>query len=95
MSKLQIIEIDLVTVYETSAGEKVVYGSELHSVLGVRTPYKDWSTRRLADVCAEEYEDFEAAQICSPSGQTKNYHLIKLDTANELGSDNSQDKILA
>lgn len=55
MSKLQIIENDLVPVYETSAGEKVVYGSELHNVLGVRTPYKDWSTRRLADVCAEEY----------------------------------------
>lgn len=84
MSRLQIIENDLVPVYETSAGEKVVYGSELHNVLGVRTPYKDWSTRRLADVCAEEYEDFEAAQICAPSGQTKKDHLIKLDTAKEM-----------
>ena len=84
MNRLQVIENDLVPVYETSAGEKVVYGSELHNVLGVRTPYKDWSTRRLADVCAEENEDFEAAQICAPSGQTKKDHLIKLDTAKEM-----------
>lgn len=34
MSKeLKVIENDLVPVYETSTGEKVVYGSELHKVL--------------------------------------------------------------
>jgi len=64
--------------------KKVVYGSELHEVLGVRTPYKDWSTRRLNDIDAVENEDFEAAQICAPSGQTKKDHIIKLDTAKEM-----------
>lgn len=34
MNKLKVIENDLVPVYETSTGEKVVYGSELHEVLG-------------------------------------------------------------
>lgn len=71
MNNLTVIENELVPVYETSTGEKVVYGSELHEVLGVRTPYKDWSTRRLNDIDAVENEDFEAAQICAPSGQTK------------------------
>lgn len=84
MNKLKVIENDLVPVYETSTGEKVVYGSELHEVLGVRTPYKDWSTRRLNDIDAVENEDFEAAQICAPSGQTKKDHIIKLDTAKEM-----------
>ncbi len=84
MNNLTIIENELVTVYETSTGEKVVYGSELHEVLGVRTPYKDWSTRRLNDIDAVENEDFEAAQICAPSGQTKKDHIIKLDTAKEM-----------
>lgn len=76
MNNLTVIENELVPVYETNTGEKVVYGSELHEVLGVRTPYKDWSTRRLNDIDAVENEDFEAAQICAPSGQTKKrpYH---------------------
>ena len=59
MQNLTVIENELVPVYETSTGEKVVYGSELHEVLGVRTPYKDWSSRRLSDVDAIENEDFE------------------------------------
>ncbi len=84
MQNLTVIENELVPVYETSAGEKVVYGSELHDVLGIRTPYKDWSSRRLSDVDALEGEDFEAAQICAPSGQTKKDHIIKLDTAKEM-----------
>lgn len=84
MQNLTVIENELVPVYETSTGEKVVYGSELHEVLGVRTPYKDWSSRRLSDVDALEGEAFEAAQICAPSGQTKKDHIIKLDTAKEM-----------
>ena len=84
MQNLTVIENELVPVYETSTGEKVVYGSELHEVLGVRTPYKDWSSRRLSDVDALEGEDFEDAQICAPSGQTKKDHIIKLDTAEEM-----------
>ncbi|MDB8711738.1 antA/AntB antirepressor family protein [Mediterraneibacter gnavus] len=84
MNNLTVIENELVPVYEASTGEKVVYGSELHEVLGVRTPYKDWSTRRLNDIDAVENEDFEAAQICAPSGQTKKDHIIKLDTAKEM-----------
>ena len=84
MNDLTVIENELVPVYETSTGEKVVYGSELHEVLGVRTPYKDWSSRRLSDVDAIENEDFEAAQICAPSGQTQKDHIIKLDTAKEM-----------
>lgn len=84
MNNLTVIENELVPVYETSIGEKVVYGSELHEVLGVRTPYKDWSSRRLSDVDAIENEDFEAAQICAPSGQTKKDHIIRLDIAKEM-----------
>ena len=92
MNNLTVIENELVPVYETSTGEKVVYGSELHEVLGVRTPYKDWSTRRLNDIDAVENEDFEAAQICAPSGQTKKDHIIKLDIAKEMAMLERNDK---
>ena len=92
MSELKIIENELVPVYETSTGEKVVYGSDLHTVLGVKTPYKDWSTRRFNDIDAIENEDFQAAQICAPSGQTKKNHIIKLDTAKEMAMLERNDK---
>ena len=36
MNELKVIENELVPVYETSTGEKVVYGSELHEVLELK-----------------------------------------------------------
>lgn len=81
---LKIIENDLVPVYETSTGEKVVYGTELHKVLEVNTPYRKWIDRRIEDCEAVENEDYEAGQICPPSGQKRKEHIIKLDTAKEM-----------
>ena len=84
MNELKVIENELVPVYETSTGEKVVYGSELHEVLGVKSRYREWIDRRLLDIDAVENEDFQAAEFSAPSGQTKKDHIIKLDTAKEM-----------
>ena len=84
MQNLKVIENELVPVYETSTGEKVVYGSELHSVLEVKSNYRDWIRNRLGDCEAVEKEDYEAAKILAPSGQTKKDNIIKLDTAKEM-----------
>lgn len=84
MKKLRVIENDLVPVYETSTGEKVVYGTELHSALKVKSNYRDWIRNRLRDCDAAEMEDYEAAKILAASGQTMNEHIIKLDTAKEM-----------
>lgn len=92
MNNLRVIENDLVPVYETSTGEKVVYGTELHTALDVRTPYRMWVERRLEECEAGENEDFEAAQICSPSGQSMKEHIIKLDTAKEMAMLERNDK---
>lgn len=89
---LKVIENDLVPVYETDQGEKVVYGTELHDVLEVKTAYKDWSVRRFNECDAIENTDFEAAQICAPSGQTRKEHIIKLDTAKEMAMLERNDK---
>ena len=37
-TRLTQIEDELVPVYETDTGERVVYGSELHEVLDVKSP---------------------------------------------------------
>ncbi|MCU6734907.1 antA/AntB antirepressor family protein [Diplocloster agilis] len=84
MNELKVIENELVPVYETSTGEKVVYGSELYDVLGVKSQYRDWIRNRISDCEAIENEDFEAAKILAPSGQSKTEHIIKLDTAKEM-----------
>lgn len=84
MNELKVIENELVPVYETSTGEKVVYGSELHEVLEVKSRYREWIDRRLLDIDAVENEDFQAAEISAPSGQTKKEYIIKLDTAKEM-----------
>lgn len=84
MQNLTVIENELVPVCETSTGEKVVYGSELHEVLGVKSRYREWIDRRFSDIDAVENEDFQAAEISAPSGQNKKDHIIKLDTAKEM-----------
>lgn len=84
MQNLTVIENELVSVYETSTGEKVVYGSELHTVLGAPSVYREWIKRRISDIDAIEDEDFQGVEISTPSGQTKKDHIIKLDTAKEM-----------
>ena len=85
MNELKVIENELVPVYETSTGEKVVYGSELHTVLGAPSIYREWSKRRLTDIDAVENEDYTTVEIPTVSGGApKKDHIIKLDTAKEM-----------
>ncbi len=84
MKQLINIEDGLVPVYETSTGEKVVYGTELHEVLGVKSKFADWIKNRLNDCEAVENDDFEAfSKNLENGGRTKEY-IIKLDTAKEM-----------
>ena len=87
MNELKVIENELVPVYETSTGEKVVYGSELHEVLEVKSNYREWIKRRVLDIDAEEDEDFTTVEIPTVSGGnggTQKEYIIKLDTAKEM-----------
>lgn len=84
MQSLVVIENELVPVYVTSTGEKVVYGTELHEVLGVKSKFADWVKNRLEDCEAVENTDFEAfSKNLENGGRIKEY-LIKLDTAKEM-----------
>lgn len=84
MNELKTVESGIVPVYETSSGEKVVYGTELHEVLEVKSNYREWIQRRFRDVDAVKNDDYEAVVISTASGQGKNEHIIKLDTAKEI-----------
>lgn len=84
MNDMIVIDNEIVPVYQTDTGEKVVYGSELHKVLGSPSTYREWAKRRLSDIDAVEKNDFEGVEISTPSGQTKKDHIIKLDSAKEM-----------
>lgn len=59
MNDLRVIENELVPVYVTSTGEKVVYGTELHAKLKPGTVFADWIKRRLSECDAVEDKDYE------------------------------------
>ena len=85
MNKLSVIERELVPVYETDKGEKVVYGSELHGVLEVRSNYREWIVRRLDECDAVKEEDYTTVEISTVAGgMPRKEHIIKLDTAKEM-----------
>ena len=83
-NELKIIENSLVPVYETNKRKKVVYGSDLHKVLGVKSNYREWSLRRFRECDALEERDFQGVEISTPSGQRKIDHIIPLDIAKEM-----------
>ncbi|GEM_PF-1248711 len=84
-NELMQTENGLVPVYMTTSGERVVYGSELHEVLGVKSKFADWIKNRLNDCEAEENEDFESfSKILEKSGRPQTEYIIKLDTAKEM-----------
>lgn len=84
MQNLKVIENELVPVYQTSTGEKVVYGSELHVVLEVKSRYNDWIKNRLEDCEAIENEDFDTFTKNLVNGGRIKEYIIKLDTAKEM-----------
>lgn len=84
MNELRVIENELIPVYETSTGEKVVYGTELYSVLGVKSKFADWVKNRLADCEAAENEDFQTFSKILEKGRPSIDYIIKLDTAKEM-----------
>lgn len=84
MQKLTVIENELVPVYETSTGEKVVYGTELYSSLGSKQDYSNWIKNRLNDCDAAEDEDFTIILSKSTGGRPKKEYIIRLDIAKEM-----------
>lgn len=88
MDNLKLIENKLVPVYTTSTGEKVVYGTELHGVLEIKSNYRDWSNRRFSEIEAVANEDYEEVSLKNErnqiGGRPSKEHIIKIDVAKEM-----------
>ena len=81
---LTLIENDLVPVYQTDTGERVVYGSDLHRVLEVRSNYREWSARRIMDLSMEENVDYQVMYIPISTPNPRKDHIISLNSALEI-----------
>ena len=82
---LKILENNLVPVYETSAGEKVVDGRELHNVLQSKQDFSTWVKKRLKECDAEENIDYDRFhEKMEANNATMIEYIIKLDIAKEM-----------
>nr|WP_307999343.1 antA/AntB antirepressor family protein [uncultured Merdimonas sp.] len=86
MQQKIVLENGTISVYETSTGEKIVYGSELYKGLGITFSYLEWLNSRLRECKAVEDEDFCSfiKRSDSPNGCPEQEHMIKLNVAKRI-----------
>lgn len=89
---MKVITNELVPVYETDKGERVVNGRELHEYLEVASRYNDWWKARTDKYGFNETEDFESVTEILVSGGKQTNHIMRLDIAKELAMVENNDK---
>lgn len=83
---LQVFNTDVIPVYVTDTGEKVVLGRELHEKLGIKTAYKDWFPR-MTEYGFVENTDFSVLlknERNSLGGRPSMNHIMTLDMAKHI-----------
>lgn len=81
---MKVIASELIPVYETTKGERVANGRELHQFLEIATRYNDWSKSRIEKYSFIEDEDFITITENLVSGGKQNTHIFTIDIAKEL-----------
>lgn len=87
MNGLQIFSQDVIPVYTTSIGEKIVIGRELHERLKIVTPYHKWFPRMCEYGFQSESDYTEVADknVQNPQGgRPATDHYLKLDMAKHI-----------
>lgn len=81
----KIIANELLPVYQTDSGEKVVDGRELHEFLKVGRDFTNWIKDRIQKYGFVEGEDFSPVLAKTPDGgRPRTDYILKLDMAKEL-----------
>ena len=87
MDNFSVIDNEIVPVYETDKGEKVVFGKDLHIALQVKTDFSTWVKRRISECDATEKADYDLLPKIEEqvSGAKRSIdYIIKLDIAKEM-----------
>lgn len=84
MTNIQIFSKDIIPVYTTDEGNKVVMGRELHEKLGIVERYSKWFAR-MAEYGFTEGEDYTPYQTVHPQNkQNIDDHIMTLDMAKHI-----------
>lgn len=84
MNNLQIFNRDIIPVYTTSEGKKVVVGRELHERLNIAERYSKWFDR-MAGYGFESGADYTPYQKVHPQNQQEiEDHILSLDMAKHI-----------
>lgn len=89
LETIRIFSEDVIPVYDTDTGEKVVLGRELHERLKIKTAYKDWFPRMCEYGFIEGTDYSLVAQKCATNNPKNPYttradHIITLDMAKHI-----------
>lgn len=85
MNELKIFNQDVIPVYTTDTGEKVVVGRELHERLGIGQDYTSWF-KRMCSYGFTEGNEFSLflGKTLEQGGRPKNEHILTLDMAKHI-----------
>ena len=83
MNDMQIFNKDIIPVYTTDEGNKVVMGRELHEKLGIKSKYADWFKNMVA-YGFEENVDYSAFSKILENGGRSIEHALTLDMAKHI-----------
>lgn len=81
---MKIIENQLVPIYETDKGTKVVDARELHEFLGSKQDFTNWIKNRIEKYSFVMDEDFSINLSKSTGGRPSTDYVLTFDTAKEL-----------
>lgn len=86
LETIRIFSEDVIPVYDTDTGEKVVLGRELHERLKIKTVYADWFKRmcEYGFVEGTDYSVFLKNKKNSMGGRPSMEHVITLDMAKHI-----------
>ena len=86
LETIRIFSEDVIPVYDTDTGEKVVLGRELHEKLKIKEKYADWF-QRMIDIGFVEGTDFSIFSEKSEKmqrGRPSVNHVLTLDMAKHI-----------
>lgn len=83
LETIRIFSEDVIPVYDTDTGEKVVLGRELHDQLKIKSKYADWF-KNMAAYGFEENVDYASFSKILENGGRSIEHALSLDMAKHI-----------
>lgn len=84
MPELKLVANDMLPVYESDMGERIVSARELHEKLMSKKDFTSWMKIRIENYGFIEGEDFTPIWVKSNGGRPSRDYYLQLDTAKEV-----------